>query len=114
MLLLCAILPWFNAGSLIERLDIMNKKDVTIKIVNLDRLSYIEKRFTCNGCQHDAIYKDTQNCPLFRHIVSEVTQTSYNIVGSKINITASTYEHDFRRALNVVRNAIEAQQCCKH
>lgn len=89
----------------------MNKgKEVYIKAVNLDKLSYVEKRVNCDICYKNNECTDMTACPIIGHIARDVTRTSYDIRGAKLRIDTATYGHDFRRAIDVVNMAIDA--CC--
>lgn len=87
----------------------MSERNVYIKVINLDRLSYVEKCFRCGVCMHGTMDRNMENCPIIRQISRDVTRTTYNIEGSKLNITTATYDHDFRRALRVVNSAIDSR-----
>lgn len=87
----------------------MSERNVYIKVINLDRLSYVEKCFRCGVCMNGTMDRNMENCPIIRQISRDVTRTTYNIEGSKLNITTATYDHDFRRALRVVNSAIDSR-----
>lgn len=90
----------------------MSERKVFIKVLNLDRGSYVEKCTRCDVCMHGTMDRDMSNCPIIKRIAAAVTQTSYNIEPSKISIVTATYDHDFRRALSVVNQAMDAR--CGH
>lgn len=85
----------------------MSERNVFIKVMNLDRGSYVDKCTHCEVCRYGTMDRNMNNCPIIKRIASEVTQTSYNIEDSKLNIVTATYDHDFRRALSVVSRAID-------
>ena len=87
----------------------MSERKVYIKVLNLDRGSYVEKCTRCDVCMHGTTDRNMEDCPIIRQISRDVTRTTYNIDGSKLNITTATYDHDFRRALNVVNSAIDSR-----
>lgn len=91
----------------------MSERKVFIKVLNLDRGSYVEKCTCCDVCMYGTMDRNMNNCPIIKRIMGEVTQTSYNIEPSKLNIVTATYDHDFRRALGVVRCAIDSR-CCRN
>lgn len=91
----------------------MSERTVCIKILNLDRRSYVDKCTRCDVCLHGTMDRNMDNCPIVKRIASEITQTSYNISPSNIDIVTATYDHDFRRALSVVSTAIDARCCHK-
>ena len=87
----------------------MSERKVYIKVLNLDRGSYVEKCTRCDVCMHGTMDGNMEDCPIIRQISRDVTRTTYNIDGAKLNITTATYDHDFRRALNVVNSAIDSR-----
>lgn len=87
----------------------MSERKVYIKVLNLDRGSYVETCTSCDMCMHGTNDRNMENCPIIRQISRDVTRTTYNIDGAKLNITTATYDHDFRRALNVVNSAIDSR-----
>lgn len=91
----------------------MSERTVFIKVLNLDRLSYVDKCTRCDVCLHGTMDRNMDNCPIIKRIAGEVTQTSYTISPSKIDIVTKTYDHDFRRALGVVNAAIDMRCCHK-
>lgn len=96
-----------------QRLSIMSERNVFITVKNLDRGSYVEKCTRCDVCMHGTMDRNMDNCPIVKRIASDVTKTSYSIEESKLNIITATYDHDFRRALSVVSQAIDARCCHK-
>ncbi len=86
-------------------------KEVRIKILNLDKYSYVVKYFNCKLCFKNNTCRDMTMCPLIARISRDVLRTTYNIDKSGLHINTATYGHDCRRALNVVNMAINE---CTH
>lgn len=85
-----------------------NNKKVYVKITNLNRYSYIEKQFNCDGCRHADMCADMSKCPIIAAVAHDVSRTTYNIDGASLRIDTATFGRDCRRALNVVNMAIDS------
>jgi len=85
-----------------------DRKEVRIKIVDLEKYSYVQKYVNCEKCCHNKTCSDMNACPIIAYISRDVLRTTYNIDKSVLHINTGTYGHDCRRAFNVVNMAIDA------
>lgn len=85
-----------------------DKKEVKIKIVNLDKFSHVDKGVSCDACVNSNTCTDMTKCPIITHVSRDVVRTTYCIDKSKLCINTGTFGHDFRRAIDVVNMAIDA------
>ena len=87
----------------------MSERKKKKKEKNKNKSKKEEKCTRCDVCMHGTTDRNMEDCPIIRQISRDVTRTTYNIDGAKLNITTATYDHDFRRALNVVNSAIDSR-----